>query len=79
MSKKTISCDQVSWILETIDRYIPKDNLPRVSQQRHMKCFAMLYEFMDNAGLEFEDEKALYNAEPGFIRGWKESMEEEKL
>lgn len=77
-TKKTISCDQVAWLLEVIERYIPKDKHPRVSQQWNMKCFAMLYEFMDVAGLQFEDEKALNNAIPNFVNAWKNHMEEFK-
>jgi len=77
--KKTIGCDEVVWFLDMAERYIPRDDHPRVSQQWNMKCFAMLYEIMEIAGLQFEDKAALNNAMPNFIKGWKEQMEENRL
>lgn len=64
-----ISCDQVVWLLDIADRYIPLSIHPRVSQERDMKKFAMLYEIMEIAGLCFSDEEARQNGTPPQVRG----------
>jgi len=64
MKQKKISCDQVAWLLDIFNRYLPQDNFPRVSQQREMLKYGMLYEVMDILYLGFEDEAAIHNGTP---------------
>jgi len=63
-----ISCDQVVWLLDIANRYLPQDRHPAVSQQREMMRYAMLYEIMEIAGLEFEDDSARWNGTPNQAR-----------
>lgn len=65
---RLIGCDQVAWLLDVFDRYLPPSEHPRVSREREMQKLAMLYEVMDIAGLNFADDAALYNATPDFVR-----------
>jgi hypothetical protein len=68
-----ISCDQVSWLLDIADRYIPKDNKnPRVSRQRDMLKYGMLYEIMEIADLKFMDDSARWNGTPNEARNYRE-------
>jgi hypothetical protein len=62
--RQKISCDQVAWLLDIADRYIPYDKYPSISRQREMKKYGMLYEIMEIANLEFQDDYALSNATP---------------
>lgn len=64
----SINCDQVAWLLDIADRYIPQDNLPRVSRQREMKKYGMLYEIMEIIGAKFEDDGARWNGTPNEAR-----------
>lgn len=59
-----LNCDQVSWMLSAIERYLPPADGPRVSRKRSMSAYALLYELMEVAGLQFEDERAAHNATP---------------
>jgi hypothetical protein len=68
MAKNLINCDQVAWLLDIFGRYLPKDEFPRVSQQREMKKYGMLYEVMEIANLEFEDASAQWNGTPNTAR-----------
>jgi hypothetical protein len=67
----SISCDQVSWLLDIADRYIPKDMVrPSVSRQREMLKYGMLYEIMEIADLKFEDGSARWNGTPNEARNY---------
>lgn len=61
---RPINCDQVSWMLAAISRYLPPDNHPRVSRAREMQKYALLYELMEVAHLCFEDRNAQHNGTP---------------
>lgn len=62
--KNRIGCDQVTWLLDIASRYIPQDNLPRISRRRNMMKYAMLYEIMEIADLDFADDNARRNGTP---------------
>ncbi len=66
--RKTITCDQVAWLLDIAERYLPPQKTPRVCQQREMQKYAMLYEIMDIANLRFEDDSARWNGTPNQAR-----------
>lgn len=61
---RPINCDQVSWMLGAIERYLPTTNHPRVSRAREMQKYALLYELMEVANLYFEDGGARHNGTP---------------
>lgn len=61
---RPINCDQVSWILSAIERYLPSADHPRVSRAREMQKYALLYELMEVAHLYFEDANAMHNGTP---------------
>lgn len=62
---KLISCDEVAWMLDVFERYLPKDpTAKRVSCQREMKKYGMLYEIMDVANMRYADESARWNGTP---------------
>ena len=65
---RLIGCDQVAWLLDIFDRYLPASPHPRVSREREMLMYGMLYEVMDIAGLGFADDRARENATPHFVR-----------
>ncbi|MDH3981299.1 MAG: hypothetical protein OES84_00185 [Kiritimatiellaceae bacterium] len=65
---KVITCDQVVWIMNVFDRYLPCDKVVSASMKRDITKYAMLYEVMEAAGLSFEDEKAVHNATPAPVR-----------
>lgn len=65
---REITCDQVAWLLDVFDRYLPKKPTVRVSQEREMLKYGMLYEVMDVAGLEFADDSAVNNGTPRPVR-----------
>jgi hypothetical protein len=66
--KMSITCDQVAWLKDIADRYIPRDDYPTISRQREMKKYAMLYEIMEVVGLVFEDGGAINNGTPQEVR-----------
>lgn len=66
--KTVIDCDQVALLMDIFNRYLPKSKFPRVSQQRDMMMFGMLYETMDILNLELEDKLAVNNATPPMAR-----------
>ena len=68
--EKPISCDQVTWLLDVFDRYLPRDNFPAVSRDREMKKYAMLYEIVGIAELAFEDSCARWNGTPNDARDY---------
>jgi hypothetical protein len=61
---RPITCDQVAWLLDIAERHIPNDNRVRVSRQREMQKYAMLYEIMEVASLQFADDRARWNGTP---------------
>ena len=61
---KAISCDQVAWLLDIFERYMPRKIQLGVSRHDEMLRYGMLYEVMDIAGLVFEDERARWNGTP---------------
>ncbi len=63
-----ISCDQVAWLMDIFERYLPANNHPRVSVEREMMQYGMLYEVMDIAGLQFADDAARLNGTPPSAR-----------
>ena len=65
-----INCDQVSWLLSIFDRYLPPSKYQRISQEREMMKYGMLYEVMDIANLEFEDDSARWNGTPNQARDY---------
>ena len=71
---REINCDQVHWILSIFDRYLPTDDHPRVSQEREMKKYAMLYELMDVAKLCFTDDSARWNGTPNQARPYEKEV-----
>ena len=56
-----LNCDQVAWLLDIFHRYLPPTQHPRVCRQREMMKYAMLYEVMEIAHLQFEDDRARWN------------------
>lgn len=66
--RQPITCDQVAWLLDIADRYLPPQKTPRVCQQRELQKYAMLYEIMDIAGLRFADDSARLNGTPNQAR-----------
>lgn len=69
--RKGITCDQVAWMLNAINRHLPPNNHPAVSRAREMQGYALLYELMEVAGLKFADERARHNGTPPDAR-WDE-------
>lgn len=65
-----ISCDQVAWLLDVFDRYLPKDSHPSISREREMKQYGMLYEVMECANLAFADDSARWNGTPHEARNY---------
>ena len=65
---RTINADQVGWMLAGIGRYLPPVAAPAVSRARDMQAYALLYELMEVAGLQFEDEVAAQNATPADVQ-----------
>lgn len=68
--RNLITSDQVAWLLDIAYRYLPQDSLPRVSRQRDMKAYGMLYEIMEIAGLSFADSSARWNGTPEEVRNY---------
>ena len=71
MSLHPITCDQVSWLMDIFNRYLPRDSHPAVSRERTMKQYGVLYEVMEIAGLRFEDDAARWNGTPNEARKYK--------
>lgn len=71
-SKNKINCDQVSWLLNIADRYISNPGVPGACRQRELKKYAMLYEIMDIARLDFADDSARWNGTPNSARKYTE-------
>ena len=63
-----INCDQVAWLLDIFNRYLPKSHHPRVSREREMLKYGMLYEVMEIANLKFADASARWNGTPNEAR-----------
>ena len=59
-----LNCDQVAWLLDAFGRFLPIDSHPSISQQREMQKYALLYEVMEVAGLQFLDARARWNGTP---------------
>ena len=77
MSAK-INCDQVDWLLQIADRYLPHDPRPLgISRQREMQKYGMLYEIMEIADLEFADDAARWNGTPNDARPYDEGAARE--
>ena len=64
----TIGCDQVVWLLDIAERYLPPNRHPGISREHEMMKYGMLYEIMEICGLRFEDEAARNNATPYMVR-----------
>lgn len=67
-----INCDQVAWLLDIFNRYLPHDKFPAISRQREMKKYGMLYEVMEIAHLDFQDDRARWNGTPNEARDYGE-------
>lgn len=65
---REINCDQVAWMLNAIDRYLPRQDHPAVSRFREVQKYGLLYELMEVAGLVFEDDAAAHNGTPRDVR-----------
>ena len=63
-----ISCDQVAWLYNALDRYIDTNEKPDVSRKGEMSVYACMYEIIEVLGLEFQDDAARQNATPGDVR-----------
>lgn len=57
--------------MDVFERYLPKDEHPRISRKREMLKYGMLYEVMEAASLSFEDEPALNNGTPHEARRYQ--------
>ena len=64
LGARPINCDQVAWMLNAIERYLPRTDHPAVSRAREMMKYALLYELMEVAYLHFEDAAAKRNGTP---------------
>lgn len=62
--RRELTCDQVAWLLDAINRYLPTSKHPRVSREREVLAYGLLYEIMGVACLTFQDEAALSNGTP---------------
>ncbi len=68
LGARPINCDQVAWMLNAIERYLPPTPHPRVSRAREMQKYALLYELMEVAHLYFEDANAQHNGTPHDVK-----------
>lgn len=61
-----LNCDNVAWMLNAIDRYLPPDDkdTPPCSQKRDMLKYGLLYEIMEAGNMVFGDESARRNGTP---------------
>jgi hypothetical protein len=61
--KKKLSCDQVSWIMASLDRFQSAScNFPMVSSIPRAAQLATLLEIMEILGYEFQDSSTARNA-----------------
>ena len=65
---RNISCDQVALLCDIFSRYLPQNQHPRISRERIMRVYGMLYEVMEVAALKFADDDALANGTPLDVR-----------
>ena len=65
-----ISRDQVAWLLDIAERYLPPSAYPPISREREMRKYAMLYEIMEIANLRFQDDSARWNGTPNDVRNY---------
>jgi len=68
LDARKIGCDQVAWLLDIFNRYLPPSKHPRISQEREMLKYGMLYEVMEITGLKFADDAARWNGTPNAAR-----------
>lgn len=68
LGARPLNCDQIAWVLNAIERYLPTTNHPRVSRAREMQKYALLYELMEVAHLCFEDGPAQHKGTPPDVR-----------
>ena len=73
--RRTISCDQVVWLQNALERYINVHEKPAVSRKESMKIYACMYEIIEVLNLRFEDERARFNATPPDVRDNTENCE----
>jgi len=68
LRRAEISCDQVAWVNDALDRYAEALRVPRVgiSRSREAGKLACLLEIMEVLFLEFADDSARGNAVAGF-------------
>lgn len=77
-SARPINCDQVSWMLSAIGRYLPPSNHPAVSRAREMQKYALLYEIMKVAHLHFMDDAAQHNGTPPDVRRFRYASKQDE-
>jgi hypothetical protein len=65
-----IDCEQVTDLLNAIERYLPENKEPAISRKHEMLKFSLLYEIIKIAKLEFEDSRARWNATPNDVRNY---------
>lgn len=67
-TKTRISCDQIAWLKDVVDRYdcATRGPLPGISRLREAAKLAALLEIMELLNLECEDNVALSNLLAGF-------------
>lgn len=70
--RQLMSCDQIAWLMDIFDRYLPPDTNPYLSQEREMRKYGMLYEVMEVARLGFKDDSARWNGTPNSARNYNE-------
>lgn len=79
LGARPLTCDQVAWILNAIDRYLPRLNHPDVSRAREMQKYALLYELMEVAQLYFEDASAQHNGTPHDVRRFQYASKQDEV
>jgi len=75
--KRKITCDEIAWIMDILERLRFVSNLkyPAISRFTRMAKYSALYELMEILGLEFQDEAARYNAIPEEVRNMGKKKE----
>lgn len=76
--KTPLNCDQVSWMLSAIGRYLPRQDAPQVSRARELQKYALLYEIMEVAGLVFADDAAAHNGTPSDVSMLREKSPQQE-
>lgn len=79
LGARLLTCDQVAWMLNAIDRYLPRLNHPDVSRAREMQKYALLYELMEVAHLYFEDASAQHNGTPHDVRRFQYASKQAEM